>query len=87
MSSPTCQEEYNYTRAYATNMVYSGGYRIYSTMDPDIQQSLEDSYANPDTFPALNNSEYPETAAIGHRAGRQRQGHDRRQRKDLQPPV
>ena len=58
------QEEYNYTRAYATNMVYSGGYRIYSTMDPDIQQSLEDSYANPDTFPALNNSEYPETAAI-----------------------
>ena len=58
------QEEYNYTRAYATNKVYSGGYRIYSTMDPDIQQSLEDSYANPDTFPALNNSEYPETAAI-----------------------
>ena len=58
------QEEYNYTRAYATNMVYSGGYRIYSTMDPDIQQSLEDSYANPDTFPALNNSEYPETAAV-----------------------
>ena len=58
------QEEYNYTRAYATNMVYSGGYRIYSTMDPDLQQSLEDSYANPDTFPALNNSEYPETAAI-----------------------
>ena len=58
------QEEYNYTRAYATNMVYSGGYRIYSTMDPDIQQSLEDSYANPHTFPALNNSEYPETAAI-----------------------
>ena len=58
------QEEYNYTRAYATNMVYSGGYRIYSTMDPDIQQSLEDSYANPDTFPALNNSEYPETAAL-----------------------
>ena len=41
------QEEYNYTRAYATNMVYSGGYRIYSTMDPDIQQSQEDSYANP----------------------------------------
>ena len=58
------QEEYNYTRAYATNMVYSGGYRIYSTMDPDIQKSLENSYANPDTFPALNNSEYPETAAI-----------------------
>ena len=58
------QDEYNYTRAYATNMVYSGGYRIYSTMDPDIQKSLEQSYANPDTFPALNNSEYPQTAAI-----------------------
>ncbi len=58
------QTEYNYTRAYATNMVYSGGYRIYSTMDPKIQKSLEDSYANPDTFPALNNDEYPETAAI-----------------------
>lgn len=58
------QEEYNYTRSYATNMVYSGGYRIYSTMDPDIQKSLEDSYANPDTFPKLNNAEYPQTAAI-----------------------
>ena len=58
------QEEYNYTRAYATNMVYSGGYRIYSTMDLKIQKSLEESYANPATFPALNNSEYPQTAAI-----------------------
>ena len=58
------QEEYNYTRAYATNMVYSGGYRIYSTMDLNVQKSLEESYANPATFPALNNSEYPQTAAI-----------------------
>ncbi len=58
------QEEYNYTRAYATNMVYSGGYRIYSTMDPKVQKSLEESYANPATFPALNNAEYPQTAAI-----------------------
>ena len=35
------QEEYNYTRAYATDMVYSGGYRIYSTMDPKVQKSLK----------------------------------------------
>lgn len=45
-------------------MVYSGGYRIYSTMDPKVQKSLEESYANPATFPALNNAEYPQTAAI-----------------------
>lgn len=58
------QEEYNYTRAYATDMVYSGGYRIYSTMDPKVQKSLEASYADSSTFPPLNNSEYPQTAAI-----------------------
>ncbi len=58
------QKEYNYTRAYATSMVYSGGYRIYSTMDPNIQKSMEQSYANPSTFPPLNNGEYPQTAAI-----------------------
>lgn len=58
------QQEYNYTRAYATKMVYSGGCRIYSTMDPDVQKSLEESYANPATFPDLANAEYPQTAAI-----------------------
>lgn len=58
------QLEYNYTRATATNKVYSGGYRIYSTMDPNVQKSLEESYANPATFPKLNNAEYPETASI-----------------------
>ena len=58
------QAEYNYTRATATKKVLSDGYRIYSTMDPKIQQSLEDSYANPATFPPLKNAEYPETAAI-----------------------
>lgn len=33
-------------------------------MDPDVQKSLEESYANPATFPDLANAEYPQTAAI-----------------------
>lgn len=35
----------------AENMIYSGGYRIYSSLNPSIQETLEETYADETNFP------------------------------------
>lgn len=40
-----------YTETQARNAVYSGGLQIYSTQDPQIQQILDEEYANPENYP------------------------------------
>ena len=39
-----------YDRSQAEHMLTSGGLRIYSTMDPYIQQIVDEEFANPDNF-------------------------------------
>lgn len=39
-------DEYGYTFEQAENLLYTGGFTIYSTMDLSIQKILEDTYAN-----------------------------------------
>jgi penicillin-binding protein 1A len=34
------------------NAIFKGGLKIYTTMDPDIQQQAEEVYSNPSSFPA-----------------------------------
>lgn len=41
---------YNETQAY--NMLYSGGLRIYTTQDPDIQAICDDVFTNEELYPA-----------------------------------
>ncbi|MDO4649145.1 MAG: PBP1A family penicillin-binding protein, partial [Eubacteriales bacterium] len=41
-----------YTKTQASNLVYSGGLKIYTTQDPSIQSILDEEYANPDNYPA-----------------------------------
>ncbi|MBR2446956.1 MAG: transglycosylase domain-containing protein [Clostridia bacterium] len=41
---------YGYSRAAASNMVYSGGLRIYAAMDERVQNILEEYYATTDIF-------------------------------------
>lgn len=41
---------YGYSRAVASTMVYSGGLRIYTAMDTDVQRVLENYYATTDIF-------------------------------------
>ena len=43
-------EKYGYEEKRAKNMFYSGGYRIYATMDPNIQSTLEDVFKDVDTY-------------------------------------
>ena len=40
-----------YTRTQAQNMLYSGGLKIMTTQDPDIQRILDEEYADPSNFP------------------------------------
>ena len=39
-----------YTEAFAKQQVYSGGLKIYATMDYDVQEAMEDVFENPDNF-------------------------------------
>ncbi|MBQ6163988.1 MAG: transglycosylase domain-containing protein [Clostridia bacterium] len=43
--------KYNYTRSIAQRMVTQGGLSIYSAVDMDIQDTLEDIYVNRTSFP------------------------------------
>jgi len=44
-------EKYNYSKSEATNEVYSGGLRIYSCENPNIQEAAEYVYENRTVFP------------------------------------
>lgn len=43
-------EKYGYEKKRAKNMFYSGGYRIYATMDPAIQSTMEGVFKDVDTY-------------------------------------
>lgn len=44
-------EEKGYSTSFATQQVYNGGLKIYATIDPDIQEIMEDVYTNTSNFP------------------------------------
>lgn len=44
-------EKKGYTQTQAANAVYSGGLRIYSTQDSQIQEVLEEEFQNPENYP------------------------------------
>lgn len=41
-----------YTKTQATNLLYSGGLKVYTTQDSAIQSILDEEYSNPDNFPS-----------------------------------
>ncbi len=43
-------EKYDYSEAMASTMVYNGGYKIYSTVNPEIQEIMEKVYLNVDKY-------------------------------------
>ncbi len=44
-------EQKGYSADFATQQVYNGGLKIYSTLDPDIQDILEDTFTDTSNFP------------------------------------
>ena len=43
-------EKYNLNTQMASTMFYNGGFKIYSTLKPDIQAQMEKVYTNIDTY-------------------------------------
>ncbi|MBO4693377.1 MAG: transglycosylase domain-containing protein [Clostridia bacterium] len=39
-------EKYNYDEAHAANNFYSGGYKIYATIDPSVQNTVDSVFSN-----------------------------------------
>lgn len=48
-------EKYNLTTELASTMFYNGGFKIYSTLNPEIQSAMEEVYTDIDTY-------FPQTA-------------------------
>jgi penicillin-binding protein 1A len=57
-------DQAGFTQTGAGEALRSGGYRIYTTVDMELQNFLEEKYLNPDTFPPIRNEEYPESAFV-----------------------
>lgn len=55
-------EQKGYEESYATQQLYTGGYRIYTTIDESIQKSVEESYLDESTFPEVRNPEPPQSS-------------------------
>ncbi len=45
------QDKKGYTESFATQKVYNGGLKIYTTLDLDIQEAMEEIYENTSNFP------------------------------------
>ncbi len=52
-----------YTQSYATDLIYNGGLRIISTVDPRIQEIMDDVYANGNGYPSFY-GEAPQSAMV-----------------------
>lgn len=62
------QEEHGVSYSEAQSMIYRRGLQIYTTMDLDMQEKLEEMYIYSDSedsiFPKISNAIYPESAFI-----------------------
>ena len=56
-------EEKGMDKASATQLVYSGGLQIYTTMDIEVQTAMEEVFENPESFPDVDGVQ-PESAMV-----------------------
>lgn len=56
--------EKGYSRERASRLVYCGGLKIYTTIDPDMQRALEAFYENKENFPTHKNGKKAQSAMI-----------------------
>ncbi len=54
-------KEYNFDKTYASKNFYNGGYKIYCTLDTDIQAILDDEYSKKDTYFKLKSKKHADT--------------------------
>lgn len=56
------QAKYDYSYSEAEEKIYSGGLRIYSTLNENIQKRLEESFLDESNFPKNSSGERPQAA-------------------------
>lgn len=56
--------EKGYTEQFAANMIYNGGLKIYSTVDPEIQSIMEETFEDDSSFPSVGGSVKPQCAMV-----------------------
>lgn len=52
------------SEAIATKMLYGGGYKIYCTMDPDIQKAMEETFEDLNNIPNTRSSQQLQSAMV-----------------------
>ncbi len=57
-------EERGYSKQVATRTIYSGGLKIYATVDPKIQKAMDSVFEDNSVFPKYSGSVQPECAMI-----------------------
>lgn len=57
-------EKYDYSQDYARQRLYNGGYKVYTTMDPNVQSILEKNYSSIKNFYGYTPSDPHQSAMV-----------------------
>ncbi len=63
------QTEKGYSEQFATQQIFNGGLKIYTTMDKNIQTSMEDIYTNATNFPGASRGVQSSMVIIDYKTG------------------
>ncbi len=56
--------EFGYTEVFAEDLLCNRGLKIYATVDPEVQNTMEDYYENSSNFPNLYGSDIAQSAMV-----------------------
>lgn len=57
-------DEYGYSKAFATQMIYNGGFKIYATVNKEAQEYAEQVFENENCIPRVGGEVQPEAAMV-----------------------
>lgn len=83
------QEEYDYTYEHAEELLYSGGLVVYSTMEIETQNTMEEIFESPDNFKVAGYTidTMPQASMVVMDYNGQRVRPDRRHRRKVGRPY
>lgn len=56
--------EHEYTKDYASRLLYNGGLKIYISMDSEIQEIVDSVYSDPNAFPKSSGKVQPQSSMV-----------------------
>lgn len=57
-------KEYNYTKEFAVKILYNGGLKIYLSMDPKMQECMDQVYNDPAAFQKSSKTTQPQSSMV-----------------------